>query len=71
MHSQPLHDVLQEDNENLEFSQGVYFESIDSIKTTVQSTCYLLLIHMKKIAIQKFLLILLPEKVTRSDFSLH
>ena len=32
-HSQPFYDVMQKEIENLEFVQGVNFESIDSLKT--------------------------------------
>ena len=38
-HSQPLYDVMQKEVENVEFVRGVNFEFIDSLKTTVQSTC--------------------------------
>ena len=31
-HSKPLYDVMQKENENLEFVQGVNFEVIDSLK---------------------------------------
>ena len=31
-HSQPLHDVMQKESENLEFARGVNFELIDSLK---------------------------------------
>ena len=39
-HSQPLHNVMQKDIENLEFVQGVIFEFIDSLKNN--GTKYLL-----------------------------
>ena len=38
-HSQPLYNVMPNEIKNLEFLQGVNFEYIDSLKTTVQSTC--------------------------------
>ena len=40
-HSQPLYDVMQKENENLEFVQGVNFEFIDSLKNN--GTNYLLI----------------------------
>ena len=40
-HSQLLYDVMQKENENLEFVQGVDFEFIDSLKNNV--TKYLLI----------------------------
>ena len=40
-HSQPLHDVMQKEIENLEFVQGVSFEFIDSLKNN--GTKYLLI----------------------------
>ena len=40
-HSQPLHDVMQKEIENLEFVQGVNFEFIDSLK--INGTKYLLI----------------------------
>ena len=40
-HSQPLHDVMQMEIENLEFVQGVNFEFIDSFKNN--GTKYLLI----------------------------
>ena len=51
---------MQKEIENLEFVQGVNFEFIDSLKTTVQSTCYILTILVKRFAIQKPLLTLPP-----------
>ena len=35
--SQPLYDVMQKENENLEFVQGVNFEFIDSLKKMAQN----------------------------------
>ena len=40
-HSQPLYDVMQKENENLEFVQGVNFEFIDCLKNN--GTKYLLI----------------------------
>ena len=40
-HSQPLYDVMQMENENIEFAQGVNFELIDSLKNN--GTKYLLI----------------------------
>ena len=40
-HSQTLYDVMQKENENLEFVQGVNFEFIDSLKNN--GTKYLLI----------------------------
>ncbi len=42
-HSQPLHDVMLKETENLEFVQGINFEFIDSLKNN--STKYLLIFH--------------------------
>ena len=57
--SQPLYDVMQKEIEYLEFVRGVNFEFIDSLKTTVQSTCYFLTTPVKRFAIQSPLLTLL------------
>ena len=51
-HSQPLYDVMQKEIENLEFVQGVNFEFINSLKKTVQSTCYYLTTLVKRFATQ-------------------
>ena len=58
--SQLLHDVMQNEIENLEFKQGVNFELIHSFKTTVQMRCYYLMILVKRLASQKPLLTLPP-----------
>ena len=57
--SQPLYDVMQKEIEKLEFDQGVNFEIVASLKTTVPSTCWSWMIFVKRFAIQKRLLILL------------
>ena len=40
-HPQPLYDLMQKENDNLEFVQGVYFEIINSLKNN--GTKYLLI----------------------------
>ena len=49
---------MQQEIEYLVFVQGVIFEFIDSLKTTVQSTCQFLTSLVKRFAVQKPLLTL-------------
>ena len=51
----------QKEIDSLEVVQGITFEFIDSLKkATVQNTCWSLTVHVKKFAIQRCHLILLP-----------
>ena len=55
-HSQTPHDVMQKKIDKLEVVRGVNFEFINSLKTTVQLTCYFLTNQLKQTAIKERLL---------------
>ena len=50
---------MQKEIESFEFIQGVNFELMDSLKNNATKYLSLLTIHVKRFAIQKYLLILL------------
>ena len=49
-HPQPLYDVMQKENDNLEFVQGVHFELINSLKNDGTKYLLILMTHVLNFA---------------------